>query len=272
MTRSTVRLTMAQALVRYLCNQFTEIDGERVPLFAGVFAIFGHGNVTCLSRGARSRAGHAAHLARPERAVDGAGRHRLRQGQAAPADHGRRLLDRARRHQHGHRRRPRALEPPAGAAPRRRHLRQPPARPGDAAGRALRKPDDHGERRLQAGLPLLGPHRAARADHRLAAAGGGRDARSRRLRPGLPVALPGHPGGGLRLPRGLLRAHRLVDPAPAPRPRPAGRGGGAPQDREEAADHLRRRRALLAGRGDGGAVRARPRHPDLRDHRRQGRR
>ncbi|WP_300586848.1 3D-(3,5/4)-trihydroxycyclohexane-1,2-dione acylhydrolase (decyclizing) [Marivita sp.] len=45
----TVRLTMAQALVRYLCNQFTEIDGERVPLFAGVFGIFGHGNVTCLS-------------------------------------------------------------------------------------------------------------------------------------------------------------------------------------------------------------------------------
>src|SRR5215468_4170887 len=46
---STVRLTMAQALVRYLCNQFTEIDGARVPLFAGVFAIFGHGNVTCLA-------------------------------------------------------------------------------------------------------------------------------------------------------------------------------------------------------------------------------
>lgn len=46
---SIIRLTMAQALVRYLCNQFTEIDGERVPLFPGVFAIFGHGNVTCLS-------------------------------------------------------------------------------------------------------------------------------------------------------------------------------------------------------------------------------
>src|ERR1700681_4392232 len=44
-----VRLTTAQALVRYLCNQFTVIDGERVPLFAGVFAIFGHGNVTCLA-------------------------------------------------------------------------------------------------------------------------------------------------------------------------------------------------------------------------------
>ncbi|WP_299368940.1 3D-(3,5/4)-trihydroxycyclohexane-1,2-dione acylhydrolase (decyclizing) [uncultured Tateyamaria sp.] len=45
----TVHLTMGQALVRYLCNQFTEIDGERVPLFAGVFGIFGHGNVTCIS-------------------------------------------------------------------------------------------------------------------------------------------------------------------------------------------------------------------------------
>ena len=44
----TVRLTMAQALVKYLCAQRTVIDGEDVPLFAGVFAIFGHGNVTCL--------------------------------------------------------------------------------------------------------------------------------------------------------------------------------------------------------------------------------
>ena len=46
---TTIRLTMAQALVRYLVNQHTEIDGETVPLFPGVFAIFGHGNVTCLS-------------------------------------------------------------------------------------------------------------------------------------------------------------------------------------------------------------------------------
>ena len=46
---STVRCTMAQALVRYLCNQFTIIDGQKEMLFPGVFAIFGHGNVTCLS-------------------------------------------------------------------------------------------------------------------------------------------------------------------------------------------------------------------------------
>ena len=49
MTGSTIRLTMAQALARWLTQQFTEIDGVRVPLFAGVFAIFGHGNVTCFS-------------------------------------------------------------------------------------------------------------------------------------------------------------------------------------------------------------------------------
>jgi 3D-(3,5/4)-trihydroxycyclohexane-1,2-dione acylhydrolase (decyclizing) len=44
----TVRLTMAQALVRYLTAQWTDIDGDEVPLFAGVFAIFGHGNVAGL--------------------------------------------------------------------------------------------------------------------------------------------------------------------------------------------------------------------------------
>ena len=49
MRAATIRLTTAQALVRYLACQFTEIEGERVPLFAGVFAIFGHGNVTCLA-------------------------------------------------------------------------------------------------------------------------------------------------------------------------------------------------------------------------------
>ncbi len=44
----TVRLTTAQAIVRWLVNQRTVIDGTEVPLFAGVSAIFGHGNVTCL--------------------------------------------------------------------------------------------------------------------------------------------------------------------------------------------------------------------------------
>ncbi|TCM54389.1 3D-(3,5/4)-trihydroxycyclohexane-1,2-dione hydrolase [Rhizobium sp. PP-F2F-G48] len=41
----TVRLTMAQAVARFLTRQMTVIDGETVPIFGGVFAIFGHGNV-----------------------------------------------------------------------------------------------------------------------------------------------------------------------------------------------------------------------------------
>jgi 3D-(3,5/4)-trihydroxycyclohexane-1,2-dione acylhydrolase (decyclizing) len=39
---------MAQALVRWLLAQRTVVDGDEVPIFAGVFAIFGHGNVTSL--------------------------------------------------------------------------------------------------------------------------------------------------------------------------------------------------------------------------------
>src|SRR6516164_8210345 len=48
----TVRLTTAQALVRYLAGLRVRLEGpggdEIVPLFGGVFAIFGHGNVAAL--------------------------------------------------------------------------------------------------------------------------------------------------------------------------------------------------------------------------------
>jgi 3D-(3,5/4)-trihydroxycyclohexane-1,2-dione acylhydrolase (decyclizing) len=40
-----MRLTVAQALVRFLASQYTERDGERQRLIAGCFGIFGHGNV-----------------------------------------------------------------------------------------------------------------------------------------------------------------------------------------------------------------------------------
>ena len=45
---NTIRLTLAQALVRHLVAQRTEVDGREVPLFAGLWAIFGHGNVPAL--------------------------------------------------------------------------------------------------------------------------------------------------------------------------------------------------------------------------------
>jgi 3D-(3,5/4)-trihydroxycyclohexane-1,2-dione acylhydrolase (decyclizing) len=48
MSGKTIRLTMAQAVVKYLAAQRSEIDGQDVPLFGGTFAIFGHGNVAGL--------------------------------------------------------------------------------------------------------------------------------------------------------------------------------------------------------------------------------
>ncbi|MBB3914841.1 3D-(3,5/4)-trihydroxycyclohexane-1,2-dione acylhydrolase (decyclizing) [Rhizobium pisi] len=41
----TIRLTMAQAVAHFLKVQMTIVDGKKVPIFGGVWAIFGHGNV-----------------------------------------------------------------------------------------------------------------------------------------------------------------------------------------------------------------------------------
>jgi Acetolactate synthase len=48
MAAETIRLTMSQALVRYLIAQQTVLNGATAPLIPGVFAIFGHGNVAGL--------------------------------------------------------------------------------------------------------------------------------------------------------------------------------------------------------------------------------
>jgi 3D-(3,5/4)-trihydroxycyclohexane-1,2-dione acylhydrolase (decyclizing) len=44
----TIRITTAEAIVRYLIAQRTVVNGANVPLFPGVYGIFGHGNVTSL--------------------------------------------------------------------------------------------------------------------------------------------------------------------------------------------------------------------------------
>jgi 3D-(3,5/4)-trihydroxycyclohexane-1,2-dione acylhydrolase (decyclizing) len=45
MSDGTIRLTVAQALVRFLAQQYSERDGEQQRLIPGCFGIFGHGNV-----------------------------------------------------------------------------------------------------------------------------------------------------------------------------------------------------------------------------------
>ncbi|WP_298330678.1 thiamine pyrophosphate-binding protein, partial [Haloactinopolyspora sp.] len=45
-----MRLTVGQAVVRFLAAQYTERDGVEHRLFEGCFGIFGHGNVAGLSQ------------------------------------------------------------------------------------------------------------------------------------------------------------------------------------------------------------------------------
>lgn len=46
----TVRFTMAQALLKFLDNQYVEFDGKQHKFVKGMFAIFGHGNVVGLGQ------------------------------------------------------------------------------------------------------------------------------------------------------------------------------------------------------------------------------
>jgi 3D-(3,5/4)-trihydroxycyclohexane-1,2-dione acylhydrolase (decyclizing) len=71
MSRSTLRLTVAQALVRFLAAQHTERDGVRHRLIAGTWGIFGHGNVAGIGQ-ALLEAGEEAmpfHQGRNEQAM-----------------------------------------------------------------------------------------------------------------------------------------------------------------------------------------------------------
>ena len=68
-----VRLTVAQAIVRFLEVQYVERDGIETPFFAGCWGIFGHGNVAGVGQ---------ALLEREHAANDGEAEHVLRYHQA----------------------------------------------------------------------------------------------------------------------------------------------------------------------------------------------
>ncbi|MFS0559722.1 3D-(3,5/4)-trihydroxycyclohexane-1,2-dione acylhydrolase (decyclizing) [Terribacillus sp. 179-K 1B1 HS] len=54
----TVRLTTAQALVKFLNQQYISFDGEEMPFVEGIFNIFGHGNVLGIGQALEQDAGH----------------------------------------------------------------------------------------------------------------------------------------------------------------------------------------------------------------------
>src|SRR4029079_8579193 len=65
----TERLTTAQALVTFLQNQYVERDGQEVAFFAGVWGIFGHGNVAGIGQALQQMPEFRYYLARNEQAM-----------------------------------------------------------------------------------------------------------------------------------------------------------------------------------------------------------
>jgi 3D-(3,5/4)-trihydroxycyclohexane-1,2-dione acylhydrolase (decyclizing) len=65
----TERLTTAQALITFLQNQYVERDGKEFPFFAGVWGIFGHGNVAGVGQALQQTPNFRYYLARNEQAM-----------------------------------------------------------------------------------------------------------------------------------------------------------------------------------------------------------
>ncbi|EGL83851.1 thiamine pyrophosphate central domain-containing protein [Caldalkalibacillus thermarum TA2.A1] len=58
----TIRLTMAQALLKFLDNQYVELDGKEYKFVKGVMGIFGHGNVTGLGEALEHHRGELTYI------------------------------------------------------------------------------------------------------------------------------------------------------------------------------------------------------------------
>ncbi len=67
--QTTKRLTMAQAVIAFLKNQYVERDGGEQPFFAGCFGIFGHGNVAGIGQALQQMPEFRYYQARNEQAM-----------------------------------------------------------------------------------------------------------------------------------------------------------------------------------------------------------
>ncbi len=65
---ATIRLTCAQALIRFLKNQYVERDGRKHQFFAGMWGIFGHGNVAGIGQALQENPDFRYYLVRNEQA------------------------------------------------------------------------------------------------------------------------------------------------------------------------------------------------------------
>lgn len=53
-----IRLTTAQALIKFLNQQYIHVDGKEFPFVEGIFSVFGHGNVLGIGQALEQDAGH----------------------------------------------------------------------------------------------------------------------------------------------------------------------------------------------------------------------
>src|SRR5919108_3715270 len=67
--QTTKRVTMAQAIIAFLNNQYVERDGRAQPFFAGCFGIFGHGNVAGIGQALQQMPEFRYYQARNEQAM-----------------------------------------------------------------------------------------------------------------------------------------------------------------------------------------------------------
>jgi len=66
---ATVRLTVAQATILFLTQQWSERDGVERPFFAGCFGIFGHGNLAGIGEALRQHPDFRYYQSRNEQAM-----------------------------------------------------------------------------------------------------------------------------------------------------------------------------------------------------------
>ena len=229
----TRRVTMAQALLGFLKNQYVERDGREHRFFEGAWGIFGHGIIAGFGQALQQNPGLSLLLV-PQRAGGRAHRDGFRQGEKAPERVRVPFLHRARRHQHDHGRRHGHDQPHPGAAAAGGHLRPPQRRAGAAATGERTQPGHLRERRVQAGLALLGSDQPAGPASLL---GGGGDARADLAgadRRGDAGAAAGRADRSLGLSGGDVREARVAHPAAkcrsrsccSGRRRPSARPGG----------------------------------------------
>ncbi len=251
----TIRLTTSGAIVRYLIAQRTELDGNEAPLFPGVFAIFGHGNVTCLGEALEAvqdrlptwRGHNEQSMAMA--AVAFAKAKRRRQIMVATSSIGPGALNMVTAAGIAHANRLPVLllsgdtfvnRVPDPVLQQVEPFGDPTVTVNDAFRPLTRYWD-----RIAHPAQLLQSLPQAVATH----------ARPRRVRTGVPRSPAGRPGRGVRLPGSVLRASRAPDPAARPRPVGGGGGGAGAASGGAAPPHRGGRRALLPRHGTARRVR-----------------